>query len=102
MNDLHILIKRYKSGAFKQPVYPKGALTIESVGKFEVGNGFLDGYSTVSVGQVVVNEGPGWRVTEPLTAFIVKTRPCFTKRDVLDHIPGDAMPLELFFPNELV
>jgi hypothetical protein len=59
-------------------------------------SGFAAGYSTLSLGEVVIASGPGWSVTSPVCAIVVPTG----KHKVgmyLYRIPKDAISMEAFF-----
>lgn len=79
----HKRIKWYQSGAIAQKEYPKGSLVI--VGIVEDHN---TGLSTLSLGDF---DG------DPICAIVVPTSRKHEIGMILDHIPGNAVPVEEFF-----
>jgi hypothetical protein len=97
MNDPRFWIKWHAAGAVRREQFPEGALTISGIGTHF--SGPAAGYSTLSLGEKVVNSGPGWSVSEPLCAIVVPTSEKYRFGVPLKRIPGNAIPVETFFAN---
>lgn len=97
-NDPRFWRKWYSSGAVKQKRYPEGSLTVEAIGTFF--SGPAQGHSTLTLGKVLVNSGPGWAVYRPLCAIVVPTDKAWGLGDVLPRVPENAVPVDVFFPKE--
>lgn len=89
-------IKWYQSGAIAHPTFPTNSLTIEAIGKNF--SGPAAGYSTLSLGNRVVNSGPGWSVSEPIYAVVVRTNDeKFRLKKILPKVPANAVPVDVFY-----
>jgi hypothetical protein len=88
----------YRSLAMNTPlVYVPNlvGLKITAIGKHS--GGPAAGYQTLSLGDKVVNAGPGWSVSEPVCAIVVPGNDGFGLGQVLNFIPKDAVPCDVFF-----
>lgn len=70
-------------------------MKVEAIATFH--GGFADGHQTLSIGERLVNSGPGWSVTEPICAIVVPQDDKYTLGYVLTGMPPKAVPVELFF-----
>lgn len=85
----------YASGAVRQPAFPN--LIIDDVATHFAGP--AKGCQTLSLGMRVVESGPGWTVEEPTTFVVVPAQKKFAPGVVLERIPANAVPVNLFFPE---
>jgi hypothetical protein len=90
-------INWYASGAITQPRFPGEALAIMAVAESFVGPSV--GLLTLSIGEQLVNSGPGWKITKPLCAVLVPEcdRAKYEFRSTLKRLPGNAIPVEVFY-----
>ena len=87
--------KWYSSGAVSQKVYPAGSLLIDAIGTAYKNN--KPTVSTLSLGQVIINSEPDWSVSEPLCAVVVMASEKFKCGNVLDRLPGNSVPCEVYY-----
>lgn len=92
-----VWVRWFQSGAVAQPRFPTGSLQIEGIGTSLQGR--AKGYSTLSLGSQVVGFGPDWSVCEPRCAVVVPTRKKHRPGLILERIPGNAVPVRVFFPD---
>lgn len=86
----------YLSGAVAQQQFPSDVLTIEAIGVTFYGT--AAGYQTLSLGNRIINSGPGWSVSEPICAVVVPVSKKYRPKTILSHIPRNAVPDSVFFP----
>ncbi len=97
VRDLRFWRKWHLSGATPKEQFPEGSLVIEGIGTHYVGP--AAGHQTLSLGRRLVASGPDWASYKTLTAVIVPTNDKYKMGMVLPCIPGNAVPINIFFPN---
>ncbi len=77
--------------------YTHNALKIEAVCTFYAG--VAAGHQTLSLGNRVINSGPDWSVSEPLSAYVVPFNG-YEPGQLLTKLPDGAIPVKQFFANK--
>jgi hypothetical protein len=81
----------YLSGAIAQPVFPQGTLTIEAMG--HTMSGYGAGFTTLSLGIVPINKN----ASTCLYYAVVPTDEKHKLGNVLQKLPGNAVPCDIFY-----
>ncbi len=98
VRDVRQWRKWYRSGSVPQTQYPAGSLEIVGTGEHFAGP--AAGHQTLSLGSVLLSEGNGWKSHTCLCYVIVPTDERYNQVGlVLDRLPSNAVPVELFFPQ---
>ncbi len=105
INDLRCWRQWYASGAVAQPKLSASELTIDAVGTtyanytrgVKSDPRFAEGHDTLSLGQKLLNAGPGWAVYEPAYVVVVPANRKHMPGVRLLRLPGNAVPVDVFF-----
>lgn len=95
-NNPWLLRKWYGSGAIQQPALPPGGLVIDAMGIHYAGP--AAGFVTLSLSRP--EDRAGKESYSPVVYVIVPPSRKHALGTLLNRLPGNAMPLELFFPDE--
>lgn len=87
--------KWYLSGAVQQPALPPGGLVIDAIGSHLCEP--AAGFSTLSLCRP--EDQNGKHSYSPVAYVIVPTSPRLSLGKTFERLPGNAMPLSLFFPE---
>lgn len=88
-------IKWYESGAVAQSEFPFGPLEVWSIGEDPEA-----GYQTLCLGHREVYRSAGYSVYEPIICVVVPMTTRFELDQILYRLPANAIPMEIFFPEE--
>ena len=87
----------YSSGAVAQPHLQGDELIIDAIGRHYAGP--AAGYDTLTLGMRLVSSGPDWSTYKPVCAVVVPSSDYYQKGLKLERIPGNAVPVQVFFPR---
>ena len=93
--DPRFLRKWYLSGAIKQPLLPTTGVEIDAIGRHYAGP--AAGFLTLSL--ALPADRAGNEPYSPVVYVIVPPSKRFSLGAHLDRLPGNSMPMELFFPE---
>jgi len=88
-------IRWYESGAVAQEVFPVGSLVVDAISR-----DVAAGYQTLSLGSQLVSQNELGSVYEPIVCVVVPLTTKFELDQVLDRLPANAIPLDIFFPED--
>ena len=91
VKDLHLWKRWYASGAVPQPTFPEGSLIIDAIGTHYAGPG--EGHQTLSLGRARTSP----HSYSPICWVVVPTSKKHKLGVVLERLPGNAAPVEVFF-----
>ncbi len=86
--------KWHESGAVAKQEFPEGSLVIDAIGTHL--SGPHEGYQTLTLGRKTILGGSGYM---PLCAVVVLQSERYDLGRVLPRIPGNAVPVDVFFPE---
>jgi hypothetical protein len=90
-------LKWYQSGAVPQPTFPAGSLKVEDIAPHHSGPERV--HQTLTLGGTLIGFGPEWNLLDPLCVIVVPSTQRYELGQVLPRLPGNAIPVGIFFPE---